>query len=103
MWRYVLERDCRLFLSPPPFDHTKLFLVDGIWSLLGSTNWDPRSLRLNFEFNVECYDEDLTDQLSPLVEKRVTASHEVTLEEVDSRGLPVKLMDGLARLASPYL
>jgi len=103
MWRQVLERDCRLFLSPPPFDHTKLFLVDGIWSLLGSTNWDPRSMRLNFEFNVECYDEDLANDLTRLVENRVSASHEVTLQEVDSRRLPVRLMDGLARLASPYL
>lgn len=103
MWRQVLERDCRLFLSPPPFDHTKLFLVDGIWSLLGSTNWDPRSMRLNFEFNVECYNEDLANDLTKLVENRVNASHEVTLQEVDSRRLPVRLMDGLARLASPYL
>ena len=31
-------------------------VVDGVWSLIGSANWDPRSLRLNFEFNVECYD-----------------------------------------------
>jgi len=103
MWRQVLERGCRVFLSPPPFDHTKLFLVDGIWSLVGSTNWDPRSLRLNFEFNVECYDEYLSNHLTPLVEKRVTASHEVTLEVVDSRRLSIRLMDGLARLASPYL
>jgi len=36
--------------SPPPFDHTKLLLVDGAWALLGSTNWDARSLRLNFCF-----------------------------------------------------
>ncbi len=44
---------CRVWLTPPPFDHTKLMLVDGMWSLIGSGNWDPRSLRLNFEFNVE--------------------------------------------------
>jgi cardiolipin synthase len=60
-------------------------------------------MRLNFEFNVECYNEDLANDLTKLVENRVNASHEVTLQEVDSRRLPVRLMDGLARLASPYL
>jgi cardiolipin synthase len=103
MWWQVLERGCQIFLTPPPFDHTKLFLVDGIWSLLGSTNWDPRSLRLNFEFNVECYDEPLAASLSPLIEQRVAAAREVTLDQVNSRRLAVQLMDGLARLASPYL
>jgi cardiolipin synthase len=103
MWRQVLERGCRVFLTPPPFDHTKLFLVDGIWSLLGSTNWDPRSLRLNFEFNVECYDEDLVSQLAPLVGSRVTGGSEVTLRDMEAQRLPERLMDGLARLASPYL
>jgi cardiolipin synthase len=103
MWWQVLERGCRIFLTPPPFDHTKLFLVDGIWSLLGSTNWDPRSLRLNFEFNVECYDEPLAASLLPLIEQRVASAQEVTLEQVNSRRVAVQLMDGLARLASPYL
>ena len=55
MWWQVLERGCRLWLTPPPFDHSKLMIVDGHWVLFGSANWDARSLRLNFELNVECY------------------------------------------------
>src|SRR5690606_11177032 len=54
LWQ-LLEKGCRIYSTASPFDHTKLMIVDGIWSLIGSTNWDPRSLRLNFEFNVECY------------------------------------------------
>jgi cardiolipin synthase len=54
LWQ-VLERGCRVWASAPPFDHTKLLIVDGIWAMVGSVNWDARSLRLNFEFNVECY------------------------------------------------
>src|SRR4029434_8434242 len=48
LWWQVLEHGCRIWLSPPPFDHSKLLLLDDVWSLVGSANWDPRSLRLNF-------------------------------------------------------
>ncbi len=102
LWQ-VLEKGCRVFLTPPPFDHTKLMIVDGIWALIGSTNWDPRSLRLNFEFNVECYNETLATELSAIVDKKAESAREVTLAEVDSRSIPIRFRDGLARLLSPYL
>ena len=43
MWQ-ILEWGCRVWLTPAPFDHSKLMLVDGILSLIGSSNWDARSL-----------------------------------------------------------
>ena len=102
LWQ-VLQRGCRVWLSPPPFDHTKIMVVDGVWSLVGSANWDARSLRLNFEFNVECYDRDLANQLSALVHTKRSASREITLAEVDARPLWRRLRDGVSRLALPYL
>jgi cardiolipin synthase len=102
LWQ-LLEKGCRVYYTTPPFDHTKLMIVDGIWTLLGSTNWDPRSLRLNFEFNVECYDENLAQSLNDIVDKKAESAHEVTLDEVNDRSFPVRLRDGLARLLTPYL
>jgi cardiolipin synthase len=102
LWQ-VLERGCRVWLSPPPFDHTKLVVVDGVWTLLGSANWDPRSLRLNFELQVECYDPDLAARVEALAAARIARARRVTLAEVDARSLAVKLRDGVARLLSPYL
>jgi len=102
-WWQVLERGCRIWLSPPPFDHSKLFVVDDYWALVGTTNWDPRSLRLNFEFNVECYDPDLARTLTEWFDRQRLRSRETTLAEVDSRSLPVRLRDGAARLFSPLL
>ena len=78
-------------------------IVDDIWTLLGSTNWDPRSLRLNFEFNVECYDEKLARSLNDIVDKRADSARQVTLDEINGRSFPVRLRDGLARLLTPYL
>ncbi len=102
LWQ-VLERNCRVWLSPPPFDHSKLMVVDGTWALVGSANWDPRSLRLNFEFNLECYDPELAGLLEGMVRAKIRRARQITLEEVDGRWLAVKLRDGLARLLSPYL
>jgi cardiolipin synthase len=102
-WWQVLERGCRIWLSPPPFDHSKLFLVDDSWALVGSTNWDPRSLRLNFEFNLECYDAALAQTLAAWFDEQRRQARETTLAEVDSRSLPVRLRDGAARLLTPFL
>lgn len=103
LWWQLLERGCRIHLSSHPFDHTKLFVVDRVWSLVGSTNWDPRSLRLNFEFNVECYDETLGACLARRIDERIARSRQVTLHDVQARGIPTQFRDGLARLLSPYL
>jgi cardiolipin synthase len=102
-WWQVLEHGCRIWLSPEPFDHSKLFVVDDAWSLIGSANWDPRSLRLNFELNVECYDSDLAGKRVSLFEAKKKAGRQVTLAEVDARTLPGRLRDGLARLLTPFL
>lgn len=102
LWQ-LLERGCRVWLSPPPFDHTKLLVVDGAWALVGSSNWDPRSLRLNFEFDLECHDLSLARTLEALGQSRLRQARPVTLADVDGRSLPVRLRDGLARLLSPYL
>jgi cardiolipin synthase A/B len=103
MWWQVLERGCRVWLMPPPFDHSKLMIVDGHWVLLGSANWDARSLRLNFELNVECYGRGFADEMARVIEKKLHGAREVTLAEVDARSHPSKLRDAIARLFSPYL
>ena len=102
LWQ-VLKRDVQVFLSLPPFDHSKLMTIDDAWTFVGSANWDARSLRLNFEFNVECYDPVLTATVNRIFEQKRDAARPVTAEELDGRSLPVRLRDGIARLASPYL
>lgn len=102
-WWQVLERGCRVWLTPPPFDHSKLMIVDGHWVLLGSANWDTRSLRLNFELNVEAYGRGFAAAMEKIFSEKLSTAREVTQAEVDGRALPVKLRDALARLFSPYL
>jgi cardiolipin synthase len=103
MWWQVLERGCRIWLTPPPFDHSKLMIVDGHWVLLGSANWDTRSLRLNFELNVECYGREFAHEMAAVLGKKLHGAREVTKAEVDKRTIPGKLRDATARLFSPFL
>ncbi len=99
----VLQEGVRIWLVPPPFDHSKLMVVDGYWCTFGSSNWDPRSLRLNFEFNVECYDEELGARLDEHARSRLVGARQLTTEELESRHLARKIRDGTARLMKPYL
>lgn len=99
----LLAVGCRIFESPPPFDHAKFFLVDGAWSFLGSTNWDPRSLRLNFEFNLACHDADLGRCLRTEMEAKLAASREITVEMLESAPLLHRARNGFARLFIPIL
>jgi cardiolipin synthase len=103
MWWQVLERGCHLWLTPPPFDHSKLMVVDGHWVSLGSANWDARSLRLNFELNVECYGRDFAQEMEKVIAQKTSSARQVTMAEVDKRSLPIKLLDAIARLFSPFL
>lgn len=102
LWQ-LLSRGVQVWTTQPPFDHSKLMVVDDTWCLFGSANWDPRSLRLNFEFNVECYSPQVAGEIATLIRQKIANAHQLTLAEVDSRSLPIKLRDGLARLATPYL
>lgn len=102
LWQ-VLRPGCRVHFTPLPFDHAKLMIVDSAWVLFGSSNWDPRSLRLNFELDVECFDPSLARQLDAVADARIAEGRRVTIEEMDGRPLPVKIRDGLARLWTPYL
>ncbi len=102
LWE-LLQYGTRIYYQPPPFVHSKCLLVDDHYALVGSANLDPRSLRLNFEFNLEAYDRRLVAELAAHFDLLRGAAREVTLAEVDARPLPLKLRDAFAKLFSPYL
>lgn len=99
----LLHAGCRIFESPAPFDHSKLLLIDDAWSCLGSTNWDPRSLRLNFEFNLACHSPALCAQLMALFDQKKAESTEVTEAMLESAPIEERLRNGFARLFIPVL
>jgi cardiolipin synthase len=102
LWE-LLQHGVRVFYQPPPFAHSKLLVVDDDYALIGSANIDARSLRLNFEFNLEVYDRDFVTDLSAHFQAAQAEAVETSLAELDARPLTERVRDGLARLAAPYL
>jgi cardiolipin synthase len=92
---------CEVHWTEPPFDHSKLMTVDGEWSLVGSANMDMRSLRLNFELNVELLDPAATAMVDAMID--ATPRHRATAQELFGRSVLRRLRDGTARLLLPYL
>ena len=97
----LLAAGCRVWTHPAPFDHSKLMTVDGIWSLIGSSNWDVRSFRLNFELDLEVYDPVVAQQVDALISAQ--QGRRVSAAQLNARSLPVRIRDGAARLMLPYL
>ena len=101
--RFFRYTKAEVYLAPLPFAHTKLVTVDGGWSLIGSSNWDARSLRLNFEYDVECYDADLTAELDAIVDAKIARAKKLDYAELMRQPLPARLRDAAVRLLVPYL
>jgi cardiolipin synthase len=101
--RFFRDTPVNIYVSPLPFDHTKLMTVDGEWCLLGSSNWDTRSLRLNFEFDLECYDSALATDIDALIDRKIRRSLRLDYPELMSKPRWVRLRDAAVRLLLPYL
>ena len=99
----LLTSGIKVYYQPPPFVHSKLLLVDEIWSLIGSANLDTRSLRLNFELNLSVIDSGLAASVRRHFEHAFLHAREISLQEIENRTLPTKLRDSFFHLFSPYL
>jgi cardiolipin synthase len=97
----LLIAGVRVWRAPQPFEHSKLMTIDGGWSLVGSANWDQRSLRLNFELNMEVYDPDFTALISEKIANR--QGEEITLKGIYGQPFRVRLRNRAVRLLLPYL
>jgi cardiolipin synthase len=99
----LLDTGVRVLQRPSPFAHSKCLLVDQEYALVGSSNLDPRSLRLNFELGIEVFDRRLKTELSAHFGKVAAGCAEYSLDRLRARSIPVRLRDGAAALFSPYL
>ena len=99
----VLKGGCRVWRVGGAFDHSKLLTIDGQWSYVGSSNLDPRSLRLNFEVDLEILDSGFASLVEDRLDRAMGSATEVTLHDLRSRPFLLRLMEKILWLGSPYL
>ncbi len=104
----MLNEGIEFYKQPAPFAHTKLVLIDEIYTFLGSTNFDPRSLKLNFELNLEVFSEKLNTQLFLYAKEIIKKSNEVRsfqylINYNSFWGFLKRLRNASAWIFSPYL
>jgi cardiolipin synthase len=74
----MLRRGIRIFEYQPTMMHAKTMVVDGIWTTIGSSNFDDRSFRLNDEVNVNIFDETVAGAMEQMFFEDLARSEEVT-------------------------
>lgn len=67
--------------------HAKTIVVDGVWSTVGSSNFDNRSFALNQEINLTVYDSGIAHRLEQIFQEDLKYSQRVTYEQWQSRSL----------------
>ena len=95
----LIKKGVKIFLQNPPFDHSKMMTADGIWAFIGSSNWDERSLKLNFEANMEIIDKKLTQTLDKIIEGKKADAKPITLQNYS---ISKRLLNNSFKLLTPY-
>jgi cardiolipin synthase len=99
----ILTSYCRIWRSSGAFSHSKLLSIDGVWSYVGSSNLDPRSLRLNFEVDLEVLNEGFANEIDEHIDEAIKSASPVTLQGLRARPFAVRLLEKVLWLGSPYL
>ena len=83
--------------------HPKSLTIDGCWSLVGTPNFDSRSLYLNFEVGVALYDLGLAEQLDHHFDQDLPHARRIQHDEWSRRSTLARLKENFCRMFSPVL
>src|SRR5712692_571775 len=102
-YELLLRRGIRIFEYQPTMMHAKTMVVDGIWSTVGSSNFDDRSFRLNDEANVNVYDEGIAQQMETMFFEDLAHCEEITIRKWFRRPRWSRIKEALADVLKPQL
>ena len=102
-WGPLLEAGALIHEYQPTTYHVKLLIVDGVWSSVGSTNFDARSFRLNDEANLNVHDADFARVQTETFETDLKQAQRITYEQWEARPWHEKLKERGAALFSSQL
>jgi cardiolipin synthase A/B len=104
-WHYdqLLRRGIRIFEYQPTMMHAKTMVVDGVWTTIGSSNFDERSFRLNDEVNVNIYDEGIAAEMERMFHEDLAHCEEITMRKWFRRPWFDRVKERIAERLKPQL
>jgi cardiolipin synthase len=99
----LLKRGVKIWEYDRTLLHQKVMIIDGLWSSVGSTNFDDRSFQLNDEINVGVLDAKLAAQLRAAFADDLRHAKQRSFDEWQDRSLWHKTVDGVAYLGRSQL
>lgn len=104
-WHYdrLLRRGIRIWEFQPTMMHAKTMVVDGLWTTIGSSNFDERSFRLNDEVNVGIFDARVAGHMEAMFAKDLARSAEITLGRWKRRSWFARTKEAVAGFLKPQL
>jgi cardiolipin synthase A/B len=104
-WHYdmLLRHGIRIFEYKPTMMHAKTMVVDGLWTTIGSSNFDDRSFRLNDEVNVNVYDAGIAAQMQEMFSEDLKQCEEISLRKWFRRSWLDKVKEAVAEGFKPQL
>ena len=102
-WGDLLKAGIEIYEYQPTFYHCKVMVVDGVWTSLGSTNFDTRSFSVNDEANLNVHDRQFAAAQLAVFEQDLKRSRRITLEEWQNRPWREKLWEHTVGMLSSQL
>jgi len=102
-WGEMLKEGVEIYEYQPTMYHTKLMIIDKVWTSIGSANFDNRSFKLNDEANLNVLDKTFAQEQIRIFDDDLAHSKQVTYDQWANRPWYKKLAESLMNLLSPQL
>lgn len=99
----MLDAGVKVYFYGNGFIHSKYMIVDDVFSTIGTSNLDFRSLETNFEVNAFIYEKKFTQTLKKHFVNDLKKSNQIKLQEWQLRPWHFKLRESLAHIVAPML
>lgn len=94
----LLQNGIEIYEYRPTMTHAKIALIDGLWSVLGSTNFDNRSFGLNDEINIAIVDRVVAIRLRDDFARDLGQSDRISLSDWKERSATERLLGAIVNL-----
>jgi len=98
----LLKGGVKIYEYKPTMLHNKTIVIDGIYSTIGSINFDNRSMNSNAEDSLAFYDHAFAEKMEDMFQEDKKKCDEITLDAWKHRGVPKRLSELVFWIWEPY-